>query len=285
MKRFILLLLAFLLCLNASAQKTSGSVTLKNGTTLTGVITEIDPASHIKMNIAGVETTIKMQDVQSIEGIAATVPAREEPKVAESSNLPETYMLKVGPYEIEMLLVRGGQFAMGYDGPGSRDMRSEPVHDVILSDFYVNREPIAEDIVNYLTKGTVEHSRNRYYSPRSWKSANNIAQLLAKNTDIPVQLITEAQWEYIATGQEVHMLTLDLNECNYCFDFLDDYVFSSRPKVDPKGPQNGSTHVLRSFRDMSKAASRALRSPSVFDHAAIRVTIPAAAAGVDGGSL
>lgn len=65
----LLVLLMLLLPLMANAQDKVSVVKLKNGTQLKGVIKSIDPTDAVVMDIAGVETTLKFDSVQSIEAL------------------------------------------------------------------------------------------------------------------------------------------------------------------------------------------------------------------------
>ena len=286
MKQILLLFIALFFLSPCFAQKQT-RVTMKNGAVVTGILVSFNPTSHLILNVGGCDTRIEMKDVTSVEnGTVSEVPP--ETTLDSTSNglkgdnidsmpdYPDFFIMRVGPYEVEMVLIRGGQFAMGYDGRGSLDMWSEPVHDVILSDYYVNKKPITEDVVGYLTNGRTEYTGARYYSPRGWRRANSIAEALANETELPLGLITEAQWEYLATGNDIKLLKLDSNEYNYCFDFLSEYVYTSRPILDPIGPESGSRHVKRSFGESHSVYDRKF-DVSVFDHSAVRVTFPASA--------
>ena len=66
MRRSLLLLL-LLIPLLASAQEKLSVVTLKNGTELKGEIKSIDPTDALIMVIAGIEMSIKMENVTRIE--------------------------------------------------------------------------------------------------------------------------------------------------------------------------------------------------------------------------
>lgn len=279
MKHYLLILSFVLVCsVNVYAQKTA-CVTLKNGTTLTGVVSEIEPTSHIKMIVAGIETTLKMQDVQSIEELNISAPAAKEMKVAEESNLPETYMLQVGPYEIEMALVRGDTFSMGFDGRGSMVMRSEPVHEVTLSSFYVNAKPLEKAIVDYLN-GNETNARGAYW-PLFSEDVFDVTRQLAEKCGLPINVITEAQWEYIATSSNEKMIKFMTRERNCCLDYFAEYRKTSSPQVDPVGPRKGADRVIRSFagkgNDIYRRYSTGIENSSsiVFSRPAVRFTFPA----------
>ena len=65
--RFIILLLVMLLPLATLGQGKIALVKLKNGTEIKGIIKSIDPMDAMVIEIAGVEATIKMDNVQMIE--------------------------------------------------------------------------------------------------------------------------------------------------------------------------------------------------------------------------
>lgn len=67
MKRSILLIIALFTISMVVAQKTVTSVILKNGTVLKGYIKKIETTDGITIELAGVDTKIKMDDVALIE--------------------------------------------------------------------------------------------------------------------------------------------------------------------------------------------------------------------------
>ena len=288
MKRLFVIFCAVIICLSGFAQQQkTAKVTLKNGTILSGYVSELNPVSHITLVIAGFESKINMSDVASIEdttilegnsGIGSQ--GDNAPVIVNDyEGLPETYNLMVGPYVVEMRLVKGATFSMGYDERGSRRMDSEPVHEVTLSSFYVNIKPLSKDIVSYLKKGKEEQSsKESIYHPSSRKSAKEIADLLAEKSGIPVDLITEAQWEYVATTQD-SVFSKKLAEQNYCRDYYGEYQSSIAPQVDPTGPLDGKSFV---FREMSSVENTAYFRYNTKTNLAglciaIRITFPAKA--------
>lgn len=90
----LLLVLFILLPLIASAQSGLSAVTLKNGTVLKGIIKQIDSTDAITIDIAGIETKIKMNDVQQIEPIDITVPNTHGNKSVEIQKVAVSDPLK-----------------------------------------------------------------------------------------------------------------------------------------------------------------------------------------------
>ena len=279
MKHIILVFMAFCVSILCVAQQKSAKVTLKNGKSFSGVVVEFNPATRVVLSIAGFDAKFDMEDVVSVEEIATirqeeTDLSSEQVIVEDTSKYPETYTLNVGPYEVEMRLIKGGVFSMGYEGRGSLGMDSEPVHQVALHSYYVNSKPLSNDLVSYLKSGKEKHSKNiRAYNTQSYKEIEDITNRLSEQSGISVKLITEAQWEYAATRLDD---LFENNERNFCRDFYAPYESNQVMQVDPQGPTKGSVHVCRLFASFPTMYSRmTLRASTVPNPFAIRVSIPA----------
>lgn len=288
MRRFLVLLIASFFALSSFAQSNTARVIMKNGTTYSGRVVELNPQSHITLIIAGIETRIEISDVESIEDVQVKSTGLDDPQTTSSvaaeekkeTALPEYYTIEIGPYKINMVLVRGGVFSMGYDGRRSRSMNSEPVHDVKLSDFYVNRAPLEKGLVALLM-GSTKASRKSdvFYHPVSKTDAEQIVSRIARYSNLPVKLITEAQWEYLATNiSRVSVFNYLKNEQNFCSDSYKDYFEGYQ--VDPC-PKGGPYYVIRQVLSYEPdrvyhrySTRKQTASPS---DAAIRLTFPASA--------
>ena len=291
MKRILCIVLAVFSFAFCFAQQKSARVTLKSGVVITGTITELNPASHLMIQVAGINSRIEMGDVASIEDVAPSDVSAEKtisnpseansgPVVIDQGMYPDTYTIKVGPYDIEMILVKGALFDMGYDGKGSLRKNSEPVHKVQLSSYYVNKSPLSKDIVSYLKKGDENHSdKTRRYSPGSAKDAIKVAEALASKANLPIVLISEAQCEYILVSDNVE--NFDINEkyeVLFCRDYYADYTKGTKPQVDPIGPREGRANVMRDFAAKEdEVYTRYQRNPYQPSATAIRVSVPASA--------
>lgn len=81
MKRFLVLIILISVATLCAAQSKSVKVLLKNGTTLTGVLQEMDATSHIVLNVAGISNRIKMSDIDSISEV---VPENDAADISSS---------------------------------------------------------------------------------------------------------------------------------------------------------------------------------------------------------
>lgn len=224
-------LLLFLLMLSpmlAIAQEKISVVTLKNGTELKGTIKAIDPTDALTMVIAGIETSIKMADVAKIEEVGMTPISGTNSAVSQLSNdeklivtdkadYPESFELKVGEETIKMILIRGGDLNMGFDGRNSRSMKSEPVHKVGVTSFYMSETFVNSSIVSEVTD---KSRKKEYYKTSSWKKANEIVQKISDKTQLPLRLPTEAEWEYAACSPYQDSLFNPCSGNEYCLDWF-----------------------------------------------------------------
>lgn len=254
MKKLLFLLIA-LLPLIASAQSGQSVVTLKNGTELKGTIKAIDPTEGLTIVIAGVEAKIKMADVARVEeesqASVSAPTAAAQPQLGEKDKLvvtdfadyPESFDLQVGNSKIKMILVRGGDMNMGFDGKGSRAMRSEPVHKVGVTSFYMSENFITSKVVSEVTD---KSSKKEFYTAWKWKGANQIVDSIAKITGMPVRLPTEAEWEYAACSPQQNVIFCNCRNFEYILDFYDEYK-DIEYRIDPTGPMKGSFHVVRAY--------------------------------------
>jgi len=267
MKKLLILMIA-LLPIVAYAQEKQSVVTLKNGTELKGVIKAIDPTDALTIVIAGIETKIKMADVAKVEEIAnssVSSDTNEFPKsvlrkgekivVTDKADYPESFVLNIGDCEINMILVRGGDMNMGYDGDGSLGMDSEPVHEVGVTSFYMSESYLPyilkKDLFN---KKTYTKTAQKYIF-ETWNSCNEIVNKIAEVTAVPVRLPTEAEWEYAACSDKQSLIFGKCHSEEYCSDNYADF-YNCPYTVDPTGPTIENTpnkeisksHVVREYK-------------------------------------
>ena len=133
---------------------------------------------------------------------------------------------------------------MGYDGPGSRSMDSEPVHKVGVTSFYISESFVTSNIVSEVSK---KKSRNNFYIT-TWKNANELVEGVASKTGLPVRLPLETEWEYAACSPEQDKIFEKCKGPEYCYDYFDNFK-DTEYRIDPKGPIKGKSnmHVFRAY--------------------------------------
>lgn len=301
MKRFLLVLTTLFLCVLCAAQQKNARVTLKNGTVLSGELVELDPLSHLVLKVAGLSTRIGMDQVAAVE---TDSPAREaevstaeetlsepepEPKAEpeatpeykpfhRSAAVPDSFSIQVGNTRVEMVLVRGGVFQMGYNGRGSGSYASAPIHSVRLSDYYVSKEPVTLEQARVILGKKLINARvlNKHYAPTSWDQAHTLAGSLAKTSGLPVRMITEAEWEYLAASGRAPSIKTFKEESEWCLDFFGKYPVNAQSLQDPTGPAQGDAHVVRGWYSAgNEKYKRVSAAPGTFVPATVRIVLPA----------
>ena len=246
-----------------SGQAKHSVVKLKNGSELKGVIKSIDPMDAVVLSIGGVETTIKMENVlriEEVESAPSTIgktgnienqSSEEKITVTDFADYPESFDLTVGSEKIKMILVRGGDMNMGFDGRHSLSMKSEPVHKVSLTSFYLSETFVTSRMV----QETIGKSKkDDFYYVKYWKDAFKIIQGIAQKSTITVRLPTEAEWEYAACSNQQNLFYNACRSVEYCSDYFDEYQVGYA--IDPTGPSKGSSRVCRAYEGKNGKLAR-----------------------------
>lgn len=280
-KIFICIML--LISLTCYSQTSSVKVTLKNGVTISGVLKEMDLTDHVTVVVSGLETKIPMTQVESVDNIEEAAQAGDSSSqniplegygnyvVTDKKHYPESFELKLDGQTLTMVLVKGGVFNMGFDDRHSMSMKSEPVHQVTLSSYYVSKENLTKRAVNRILglKNKDNKKNNAFYATGKWGKAKEIVDAIADNAKKPYRLLTEAEWEYLSIMPFANQIFGDQLYDEWCSDYFDRYNKSSQ--INPQGPSLGNRHVTRSFNAGRNKWDRMKN----FENAYIRIAIDA----------
>ena len=231
-------------------------VTMNNGTVFTGELKEFVPTDHITVVVAGIETTISISEVASVErpNVQNTMHNRSygdtnlqygKYVVTDTKEYPESFTLKIGDQELTMVLVRGGWFNMGYDGRHSLSWDSEPIHRVTLSSYYVSTQYLNCHVSEALLKKKEISSSVKPYNCKYRKDADELITEINMLSNAPYRLLTEAEWEYAALMPFANAIFGNNKNVEWCSDFFEKY--SAADQINPQGPSSGKNHVLRSY--------------------------------------
>ena len=236
-------------------------VTMKNGTVFTGELKDLVPTDHVTVVVAGLETTIPISEVASIDNpdanqgvsIQKQNDSNRDTKlqygkyaITDSKEYPESFTLKICDQELTMVLVKGGWFNMGYDGRHSLSWDSEPIHRVTLSSYYVSNQYLnchtAEALLN--KKKKISNSVEPYIC-KFRTDAEKLIEEISTLSGAPYRLLTEAEWEYATLMPFANSIFENANCLEWCSDYWGKYTAADQ--INPQGPSKGKDHVLRSY--------------------------------------
>lgn len=257
MKRVLLYIIICCAFISVYAERVK--VTMKNGTVLTGELKELVPTDHVTVIVAGLETTIPISEVASVDdqetdqepiaqkrdnGDNDTKLQYGKYVITDTKQYPDSFVLHIADQDLTMVLVRGGWFNMGFDGRHSLSWDSEPVHKVTLTSYYVSKQFLnchaAETI---LGKKKISNSV-KPYNCRIRKEAEELINEISKSSGAPYRLLTEAEWEYAALMPFASALFAN-NKIEWCSDYWGKYPAADQ--INPKGPTSGKYYVIRSY--------------------------------------
>ncbi len=118
--------------------------------------------------------------------------------IMQKENL--TIQIPDGP-TIELVYVQGSTFIMGSDNQEASD-REKPAHQVKLSDYYIGKYPVTQEIWQAVTGKNPSHfqGKNRPVEQVSWNDTQEFLKKLKHVTEKGFRLPTEAEWEFAARG-------------------------------------------------------------------------------------
>ena len=288
MKR-IVLIVVFVLCgalIRVCADEVK--VTMKNGTVFTGELKEFVPTDHVTVIVAGIESTIPISEVASVErpndqkvstmhdqNYGDTNLQYGKYAITDTKEYPESFTLKIGDQELTMVLVRGGWFNMGFDGRHSLSWDSEPIHRVSLSSYYVSNQYLNCHVAETLLKKKEISNSIKPYNCKYRKNAEELIAEINMLSNSPYRLLTEAEWEYAALMPFANAIFGNNKNVEWCSDYFEKY--SAADQINPQGPSSGKNHVLRSYSSDNEKWKRMQGSGEKdwHPHAYIRIAINA----------
>ena len=201
-----------------------------------------------------------------------------------------------------MIPVRGGTFLMGapQDEEGSYS-EEKPQHEVALSDFRIGQTLVTQALWQCVMGTNPSYWRGPKMPVESvrWMDCQKFAKRLSEMLHADFRLPTEAEWEYAARGgqisrgyryagsnnpdrvawyfensrshihevatkqpNELGLFDMSGNVGEWCQDYHEAAYYSISPSVNPKGPENGSFHIVRGgcFIDKERFCRNASRS-------------------------
>ena len=164
MRKFLLSFLLMLLSSVMEAQESLIVVNLKNGTVIKGTLIRIDPVKEVTLKLSGIETTIPMSEITSIDAI-----------LDNSSNDTIVNVEKVAGYDPlanykGFLLAKGNNVYVYCEGKDYEKAGAETLRKLLKNDGFwnvVDRMQDAHFTINYLV--SLRGRDQGYISVSSWR--------------------------------------------------------------------------------------------------------------------
>lgn len=262
MKKLITVFLLLLIVSFPAKAQSNVSIKLKNGVNIRGVLVNMDPTKEVVVQVGGKNLVISMEQIQSVENgngvknTELTDTLREGSKlvygkyfITDKANYPDSISIKVCGLPMTFYLIRGGKFNMGYDGRHSWALKTEPIHEVTLSSFYISKRSLPARVVNQFVLKK-QKKENGPYIFTSGDDAYDVVAKISKSSGLPLRLPTEAEWEYTSLmplAPKIFGSDGVKQMWEYCSDYFAEY--DEAPQTNPTGPAKKTKygHVVRSY--------------------------------------
>ena len=164
MRKFLLSFLLMLLSSVMEAQESLVVVNLKNGTVIKGTLIRIDPVKEVTLKLSGIETTIPMSEITSIDAVS------DKPSKDTVVNVEEVEGYDPLANYKGFLLAKGNNVYVYCEGKDYEKAGAEALRKLLKNDGFwnvVDRMQEAHFTINYLV--SLRGRDQGYISVSSWR--------------------------------------------------------------------------------------------------------------------